>query len=1690
MIRNILAILFLLYAPLQSIALTTTYSDSTEVAAAMPCGVDPPTFIYDLGLCDGVGGSDVFATPGASFNTARWYYQQTGGPVAFYTGLSRYFSVATTVWVSSYNTSSSCESVRTMVTIPNGITPPPPIVSSRPACAGPVILTASGSNIRWSTTTGQFLYSGSVYSIPNLQQTTSYLVTSFDNSFSCASSVTITISVVPKPIAPTSENINSTDVYGTGSVTINMAPIEGNNINWYANPTGGSAFFTGTQYTTPVIGSSVRYYVSHYNIAAQCESDRTMVTPGVRDLIPANTTKTEIIRVAGIKQESSIDALTTSQRTDIYDHYDGLLRMVQRNISSASPDGYAIVQPIEYDQFGRTSKSYLPYVSNLSQGSFKGDFKTSQLSFYANTGDQIANDPEPYSKVSYESSTLGRPVEQGNVGSGFQPGTARTDRVHYSFNDGSTNSESDEVQNLNSSGSGVGFYAANKLSRITFTDAQGDIVVTYQDATGKLICVKKQLGELINGATINYLQTYYVYDDFGRIKYIIPPNGTVALRANAWVLSSTILDQSIYQFVYDSRGRVVEKKVPGQAILYFVYDKMDRLILLQDGLLRAQNKWTFLKYDRKGRAIMQGLYLNTTQTTRSTIQSLVDGLYANGNASYPPASFHENRGSTLHGYTNVSFPNGALEVWNVNYYDKYDFNNTGSVDTYTAQGLPNENKPERSFGLPTGSKNLILGTSTYLTSYIFYDQYARPIQVKSNNHLSSAIDNLATTAYDFEGKVLWTKVFHNAGAGKQTTVTNQYTYDHMGRLLDVSQSNNGSTYQLILRHEYNELGQLVDKKMHESTPGNFLQSLDLRYNIQGMLISINNSDLTSDAGVTNDDTNDYFGMEYLYYTMETGLNNTARYDGNISAVKWKGLGMDNDKSYSSAKRSYTYLYDKSDKLKSGTYQALSTAASWNKEVGAFNESTAYDHNGNIKSLLRNNKQQQLTGVIASYGSQVIDNLTYTYSATMGDRLIKVEDATADMKGFANGANVATEYEYDVNGNLTRDYNKAIASNGIIYNLLGKPTQISFTDGRKVEYVYTASGTTISMKTFGAGNIPENTTEYVGQFVYEKNVQTNDILVLSFFGSPGGRVVKNGAAFEYQYNISDHQGNTRVVFTSATLAPENHLATFENPTADTQQGFKNIPNALPYWAPSAGGPAQTKAVQMNQNFKIGPAKSIKVFPGDKIDMEVWTYYTNNSGYGTSSPPLTTLISAVAGSFGGVSGAVGESGAIYNGVNSGLTSFGVGGNRGDTNPAAYLNYILFDKDYKLLDMGWTPATGYNAKQKISIPTRNIKEEGYIFVYLSYEGESNNYVQFDDLKITHTKTNVIQYNEYYPFGLKTSNSWTRTNTKNNFLYNAGSELNITTGWYDLPYRNYDPALGRFIQVDPLAVSEMATYQYVGNNPVRFNDPSGLFATCNCSSITGGSRKYAYGSFGYYWHLDDTAKPGMGSDGHAGGAGGGGLRVAGPSVEELEQKYLWENLMELAPEGTTTYEFDYNSDGEFGYYTSQGISENGVAGVESKFNVISRGTNGNESNQINVSRFSPEMFQFERLGDSNWQVAGITHATIGFIAGLRPVGVVFQLEVGAPIKNRYQQLYSSRLLSVLAAQAANEAAEKIVKNKSLFYNPMSNAIVPAMFAKDMQIILNRKLMSENLIGGGARVNTPIISNLENIIDFLDYLK
>ena len=205
---------------------------------------------------------------------------------------------------------------------------------------------------------------------------------------------------------------------------------------------------------------------------------------------------------------------------------------------------------------------------------------------------------------------------------------------------------------------------------------------------------------------------------------------------------------------------------------------------------------------------------------------------------------------------------------------------------------------------------------------------------------------------------------------------------------------------------------------------------------------------------------------------------------------------------------------------------------------------------------------------------------------------------------------------------------------------------------------------------------------------------------------------------------------------------------------------------------------------------------------------------------------------------MNGAGGESQAIYDTFNDALGVLGLGGNQGDDTPAAYLNYIFFDESngfdtlYQHDDYGWkpVPSSAYFNKTLVQFNSAiTIEKPGYIYVYLSYENESNNWVYFDDLKVKYTKSKVVQTSNYYAFGLQTKDSWTRMATQpNQYLYNAGSELNEATNNYEMMYRSYDPAIGRMSGVDPMVNSfaSLTPYNYSFNDPMYWNDPSGAIA------------------------------------------------------------------------------------------------------------------------------------------------------------------------------------------------------------------------------------------------------------------------
>ena len=131
-------------------------------------------------------------------------------------------------------------------------------------------------------------------------------------------------------------------------------------------------------------------------------------------------------------------------------------------------------------------------------------------------------------------------------------------------------------------------------------------------------------------------------------------------------------------------------------------------------------------------------------------------------------------------------------------------------------------------------------------------------------------------------------------------------------------------------------------------------------------------------------------------------------------------------------------------------------------------------------------------------------------------------------------------------------------------------------------------------------------------------------------------------------------------------------------------------------------------------------------------------------------------------------------------------------------------------------------------------NIKspKNGYVYIYLS--NENDDAVYFDNFTVSDTRGRIIEEDHYYAFGLKIAGISSKKlpnpnegSIDNKNLYND-KELfdDADLDWYDYGFRNYDPQIGRFPQLDPLTdkYPELTPYQYASNEPIANVDMDGL--------------------------------------------------------------------------------------------------------------------------------------------------------------------------------------------------------------------------------------------------------------------------
>jgi hypothetical protein len=253
------------------------------------------------------------------------------------------------------------------------------------------------------------------------------------------------------------------------------------------------------------------------------------------------------------------------------------------------------------------------------------------------------------------------------------------------------------------------------------------------------------------------------------------------------------------------------------------------------------------------------------------------------------------------------------------------------------------------------------------------------------------------------------------------------------------------------------------------------------------------------------------------------------------------------------------------------------------------------------------------------------------------------------------------------------------------------------------------------------NFNNTSTDCLGGLIYTNNA-------LAYFSSSEGRIVKNGSNYEYQYSIADHQGNTRVLFTSATSAVQTSTTDFEAATNTSFRNYTSNRVGFDLFDHTDVGIDQSDYSQKltgATNAQVGVAKSFRVYPGDKVKISAFAKYQNLSN---STSNLTGFANQLAIAF-GVNGATG--GEALKALN-GLTGYGdmVTAGTAHTNdqadPIAGVTILLFDKNYKFVNAAWkqidigSAQNGGTPKAAHEELTSEftVTEDGYAYVYISNE------------------------------------------------------------------------------------------------------------------------------------------------------------------------------------------------------------------------------------------------------------------------------------------------------------------------------------------------------------------------------------
>jgi RHS repeat-associated protein len=925
------------------------------------------------------------------------------------------------------------------------------------------------------------------------------------------------------------------------------------------------------------------------------------------------------------------------------------------------------------------------------------------------------------------------------------------------------------------------FTTESMVFKVVSTDPNGKQAVSYEDLEGRTLAKAT-----LNGAVHDHW-SYTYYNDLGQVVASVAPNGIN--------LSSTAYPTFVTTYKYDHLGRLIESTNPDEGMSKFVYNDDGNLCFSENQEQRnaSPKRFSYINYDYLGRKIETGEY-TSTGSSPYVFQT---------HEVVSPSSNSVLLLTHLRGHTGVSRKLDASRCTEYVFveYDK------PSAD------LPTDDPLHAQQSYLSG--NITKTENANGKTWYSYDEFGNVIWTKQVYFGPGAVLGAKTIdyTYNFLGSV--TEVAYQKG--KPDAFYHHYSYDQDQKLSVVETSLNGSSKSVRATYDY-----YLHGPVKRITLGNAVQGIDYTYTVDGKLKAINDGDPSRDPGL--DGTagpnvsvlKDAFGMTMQYYSgdyVAAGGGTPAQvfsgiqeqYGGMVKALSWHNATDGNQPA------AYAFTYDNRYQLSEASFGTMGSNTFQPILTQPYKEMiSAYDKNGNIQGLERKGKNGAAVGNYA-YVYETNTNKVDRINTTAGGLLVDYEyNSLGQMKRQQEGSNIMN-VAYNPSGlvkEVTNGTGQFIYSHAYD-DRANRFLKVKYSNGNAVEnqfYVFDYAGNVVAIYSqplpsgvVTQSEVPIYTTTRIG--LYKP-------MVSSVF-----------------YEVSDHLGNVRAVIGP----PETRVytATMESGNSSNEQPpFKNINERRVTFPTANTTPGGNAVVRVNNSAPIGPTLTLRVSPGDKLDMEVWAYYEGGSGY-TNPINAAVMQAATALAFGGVSGAAGESGRIFNTVNNGLGILGFGGTSSNTVPAAYLQYMVYDNNDGYVFGGYWPISSAAnfAKEKITIPQISINQPGYVYLFVYNRSDSPNWVYFDDMKVTHVGSPIVGGADYYSFGLPISDREILDEKYRYGYQGQFAEKEEVAGWFEFDLRMYDARFSRWISPDPYG-QYYSPYLAMGNDPINLLDPDGGYS------------------------------------------------------------------------------------------------------------------------------------------------------------------------------------------------------------------------------------------------------------------------